>query len=206
MQHYKSYLFLNRNGRNSYHLPMSLLLTIISTTALQAQDSDPQFGATLASEKSLAITRPVLLGYQPGNMLNIASNEIRLVLRDSENGLPIIGARIEITGYEGELRTDAKGELFLPAKAGVNKTKLKIHAEGYVTQQLELAEGLNNDLNLFLDKPDRKLKGQLCNDAGLNKGYFSPVTQPELKGVLKLAGKTETGLNPFTEVPATKNK
>lgn len=206
MQHYSINLLMNLNGRKSFRLPLSLLLTLMSSTALNAQGIESTLGTALSAEQSIANTHSVLLGSMPGAMLTIANNEIRIILRDSETGLPIVGARIEITGQEGVYRTDEKGNLYLPAKLGGVRIKLRISADGYVRQDLDLAEGLINELDLFLDKPDRKLKGQLCNDAGLNKGYFSPVTQPELKGVLKLAGKTETGNNPFTELPASKNK
>ena len=206
MQHYSINLLMNLNGRKSFRLPLSLLLTLMSSTALNAQGIVSTLGAALSAERSIANNHSVLLGSMPGAMLTIANNEIRIILRDSETGQPIVGARIEITGQEGVYRTDDKGVLYLPAQLGGVRIKLRISAEGYVRQDLDLAEGLTNELDLFLDKPDRKLKGQLCNDAGLNKGYFSPVTQPELKGVLKLAGKTETGTNPFTELPASKNK
>lgn len=206
MQYYKQTRFVSPTGKNLYRLPLSLFLSVFSFSALQAQQLPTDKETALHLEQALPITRNIQAHSTTSGLFNIASNDIRIQLRDSETGKPIVGARIEISGQTQEYRSNENGELFLPYQWGGLNCKITIEANGYVRQWMQLADGLNTDQQFFLDKPGRQLGGQLCNDAAGNKGYFSPVTQPEIKGILKLAGKTETGELPFREEKATKNK
>ncbi len=206
MQYYKQINTAPASGNRLYRLPLSLFLSVLSFSSLQAQTNEGEKGLALTTAQALPITQMIPLQTTQSGLLQVAGNDIRIVLRDSESGQPIAGARVLIAGQDQIYRTNEKGELVLPLLWGGLNCLISIEANGYISQHLRLTDGLNNDQALFLDKPDRTLKGQLCNDAGLNKGYWSPVTQPEIKGVLKLAGKTETGELPFGNVPGQKNK